>query len=174
MNTDSSRAWQTLFFRNRHLLVLTILVALSAGWFALSSLERFEDPRIVNRYPIIITPVPGASAQRIETLVTEKLEEQLQEVSEIKKMTSTSLSGVSIIVVELLEDVDKYTGEAVFAEIRDKIEEASREFPPGAGTPRFDDKRDPAAFTLIVGLTWNQDGEPQLGSPTVSPTTVAL
>jgi len=163
MNADPSRGWQTIFFRNRYLLVLTILVSLACGWFGMTSLQRFEDPRIVNRYPIIITPVPGASAKRIEALVTEKLEEQLQEVSEIKKMTSTSLAGVSIIVIELLEAVDKYTNEEVFAKIRDKMEEASREFPPGAGAPRFDDKRDPAAFTFIVGLTWNRESAPQLG-----------
>ncbi len=101
--------WQTLFLRNRYLLVVSIVVALAAGIFGVQSLQRFEDPRIVNRYPIIITPFPGASAERVETLVTEKLEDELAEVSAIKNMTSTSLSGVSIVVIELLESVDKFT-----------------------------------------------------------------
>ncbi len=111
--SDRDFSWQTLFLRNRHLLVLSIVVALAAGIFGVQSLQRFEDPRIVNRYPIIITPFPGASAERVETLVTEKLEDELAEVSAIKNMTSTSLSGVSIVVIELLESVDKFTYQEV-------------------------------------------------------------
>ncbi len=79
--------WQTLFLRNRHLLVVSIVVALAAGILGVQSLQRFEDPRIVNRNPIVITPFPGASAERVETLVTEKLEDELAEVSAIKDMT---------------------------------------------------------------------------------------
>ena len=97
-NNDTS--WLTLFLRNRHLLVVSIVVAIAAGLFAVSSLERSEDPRIVNRYPIIVTPFPGASAERVESQVTEKLEEELSEIAAIKDLTSTSLSGVSIIAIE--------------------------------------------------------------------------
>ena len=155
--------WQTLFLRNRHLLVLSIVVALAAGIFGVQSLQRLEDPRIVNRYPIIITAFPGASAERVETLVTEKLEDELAEVSAIKDMTSTSRSGVSVVVIELLESVNKYAYQEVFAEIRDKITEAARRFPDGVATPIFDDKRDPAAFSLILALSWDHASEPKLG-----------
>jgi len=156
-------SWQTLFLRNRHLLVLTIVVALAAGIFGVNSIQRFEDPRIVNRNPIIITAFPGASAERVETLVTEKLENELAEVSAIKDMTSTSLSGVSIVVIELLESTDKYTYQEIFAEIRDKIAVASQSFPEGVQPPIFDDKRDPAAFSLILSVGWDHESEPNLG-----------
>ena len=42
----------------------------------------------------------------------------------------------------------------IFAELRDKIETASRQFPAGVEPPIFDDKRDPAAFSLMVALKW--------------------
>lgn len=161
---DYSSNWQTLYLRNRHLLVLTIVVSLAAGLFGIFSLNRFEDPRIINRYPLIITPFPGASAERVETLITEKLEDELAEVSEIKKMTSTSLSGVSIIVLELADSIDSFTfQEVVFAEIRDRIRIAARQFPNGAEESVFDDKRDPAGFSLIASLTWDHESEPMLG-----------
>ncbi|MEM9598058.1 MAG: hypothetical protein AAGD06_27590, partial [Acidobacteriota bacterium] len=51
------RSLGTLFFRNGHLLTLTILVVLVAGASAFSSLPRLEDPRITNRNPLIVTPV---------------------------------------------------------------------------------------------------------------------
>ena len=68
MNTTVPQSVTTLFFRNRYLLVLSIVVILVGGLSAVFSLPRLEDPRIANRYPIIITSVPGASAERVETL----------------------------------------------------------------------------------------------------------
>ena len=75
------------------LLVLSVLVIFVAGLSAFVSMPRLEDPRIVNRNPLIVTLVPGASAERVEALVTEKLEEELQEVPEIKEIRSTSRAG---------------------------------------------------------------------------------
>ena len=153
----------TLFFRNRHLLVLAIAVILVAGFSAISSLPRLEDPRIVNRNPIIITAVPGASAERVETLVTEVLEEALQEIKTIKDIESTSRAGVSIVSVELNDDITADENQEIFSEVRDQIGDAVPLLPPEAQTPVIDDKRDPAAFTLIVAVRWTQGAEPGLG-----------
>ena len=52
----------TLFLKNKYLLVLSVLVIFVAGLSALVSMPRLEDPRIVNRNPLIVTLVPGASS----------------------------------------------------------------------------------------------------------------
>lgn len=153
----------TLFLRNRYLLALTIVVSIAAGLFAVRQMQRLEDPRITNLVPIIVTPFPGASAERVETLVTEKLEDQLAEVDSIKEMTSTSLAGVSIISIELVKSVTQSQYREIFAELRDKIETARRSFPPGVAAPIFDDKRDPAAFSLMVAVAWARTSPPRLG-----------
>ncbi|MEE4377531.1 MAG: hypothetical protein V2J55_08460, partial [Candidatus Competibacteraceae bacterium] len=67
---DRSPGIATLLIRNRHLLGLTIIILLVAGLSALLNLPRIEDPRITNRNPNILTFLPGASAARVETLVT--------------------------------------------------------------------------------------------------------
>ena len=145
------------------MLVLSILVSLAAGLFAFGKLQRFEDPRITNLYPIVVTPFPGASAERVETLVTEKLEDELAEVDSIMEMTSTSRAGVSIVSIELEKHVGPSEYREVFSEIRDKIDSAAATFPDGVGDPIFDDKRDPAAFSLMVAIGWGLDDAPQLG-----------
>lgn len=147
----------TLFYRNRHLLVLTIVVALVAGASAFMNLPRLEDPRITHRNPLIVTPVPGASAERVEALVTEKLEQELRQVDEIKDLESTSRAGVSVIAIELADEVDDKTNREVFSEIRDKIADAVPRLPPEAAPPIFDDQRDPSAFTLIMGVVDGSD-----------------
>ena len=73
----NASSFSTLFLRNRHLLGLAIVVSLAAGLFGVARMQRLEDPRITNLFPIVITSFPGASAERVETLVTEPLEDEL-------------------------------------------------------------------------------------------------
>ncbi|MEM7682229.1 MAG: efflux RND transporter permease subunit [Planctomycetota bacterium] len=153
----------TLFFRNRHLLWLAIAVILVGGLSAGMSLPRLEDPRIVNRGPLVITSMPGASAERVESQVTEVLEQALDEIAEIQDLDSTSRAGVSLISIELAPSVTARNNEQLFAEIRDKIGEASNLLPPEAADPVVDDKREAVAFTLIVGVTWDHPEPPQIG-----------
>ncbi len=154
--------WASTFLRNRQLLVLCIVVILVGGLSSLVSLPRLEDPRITNRTPLIITQVPGASAERVETLVTEPLERSLQEISAIKDIESTSTAGVSIVSIELKAEISNSQNKEIFSEIRDKVGEAREQFPPEALDPVIDDKRDPVGFTLITGVRWTAAGDPNL------------
>ena len=169
MNRTEERAakaqpFSTLFLRNRHLLTLTIVILLVAGASALATLPRIEDPRITNRNPVIVTLLPGASAKRVESRVTEKLEQRLREVSEIKEIESVSRAGVSLISLELEDRIGRGANEMVFSKIRDKLADAGRELPPDAGKPDFDDKRGAVAFGLIAAVRWNGPEEmPRLG-----------
>ena len=149
----------TRMFENRHLLMLAILLILVAGLSALFSLPRLEDPRITLRNPIILTFFPGASAERVEALVSKPLEERLREMHEIKIIESTSRAGASVISVELQDWVDKETNQQIFSKIRDKIDAEARNFPPQVSKPVFDDKRGAAAFTLLIALTPKQPSD---------------
>ncbi len=151
----------TLFYRNRHLLVLTLAILFIAGFSAYLNLPRLEDPRITNRNPIIITKMPGASAYRVETLVTEKIEDALQEIFEIKKIESVSRTGGSVIIIELEDWVGPSDNQAIFSKIRDKLREVEPELPPEASPPYFDDRRVAIAYTMIVGILWDDDSIPQ-------------
>ncbi len=153
MNIGSALA--SLFFRNRHLLVLSLAIIIVAGLSAATSLPRLEDPRIDNRFVAVFTFVPGASAERVETLVTEPLETSLQEVVAIKSIESTSTAGVSTVTIELKDEVTAATNKQIFSEIRDKVSEAEAQFPPDALEPFIDDKTEPVGFTLINGIRWN-------------------
>ena len=151
------------FTRNRHLLVLTVVLLLVAGLSALASLPRIEDPRIATRNAIIITPFPGASAARVEALVSKKIEDRLRELSEIKTIESTSRANVSLITLELQDWIDASSNEQTFARIRDRLEDAAADLPRGAGKPEFDDKRGAVAYSLILSLAWEQGGDRSLG-----------
>ena len=73
----------TLLFRHRRVFALVVLIIVSVGSSALLTIGRQEDPSITNLFATVTTPYPGASPARVEALVTEKIEEELREISEI-------------------------------------------------------------------------------------------
>ena len=160
MNPNS---FKDLFFRNGHLLGLTIAVVVLAGISALVNLPRIEDPRIATRNALVITEFPGASAERVESLVTKKLEEELREVEEIKNIDSTSRANISLISIELQDYIDGSTNEQAFSRVRDRLGDAQSLLPLGAGKPQFDDERGASAFALVVGLSVTNDDESKIG-----------
>ncbi len=153
----------TAMFHNRYLLVLIIIIVLVGGLSALINLPRLEDPRITLRNPTVITFFPGASSERVESLVTKPIEDELRELYEIKEIESTSRDGASVIAIELQDWTDASNNEQIFSKIRDRLDDAARTFPPGVLPPDFDDKRGASAFTLIVAISAQQDQTDQLG-----------
>tara|TARA_Y100000296_G_scaffold17791_1_gene21039 strand:- start:4414 stop:7560 length:3147 start_codon:yes stop_codon:yes gene_type:complete len=151
-DADKSYPWYTLFYRRGHLLILSLLILITAGLSALGSLPRIEDPRIDTRNALIITQYPGASAERVEALVSDVLEDRLREIFEIKEVKSTSRAGISIILIETQDWIDNTSNEQLFSEIRDAIGAAAESFPEGAMAPIFDEKRGATAFTLLLSL----------------------
>ena len=143
----------TTFYDNRHLLALSIVLLLVAGISALLSLPRLEDPRITLRNPLVLTFFPGASAERVEALVSKPLEETLREMHEIKHIESISRAGASAINIELQDWVDADTNQAIFSQIRDRVGATAERFPAQVNTPIFDDERGATAFTLLLALS---------------------
>ena len=128
----------TLFFRQPRLVMLALLVILSAGLSALVSIGRQEDPTITNIFATITTVFPGADPARVEALVTAKIETELRTIPEIAELSSTSATGISVISVELIETVPPETIEQLWAQVRDAVADAQREFPAGVLEPDFD------------------------------------
>ncbi|GGI67813.1 efflux RND transporter permease subunit [Shewanella gelidii] len=143
---------------NGRLTSLIIALLLVAGFGAVSSLPRSEDPHITNRFASVITQFPGASASRVESLVTEVLENQLRRLEELKLVNSTSRPGISVIQLELKDDVLETA--PVWSKARDLIADANAQLPEQARNSRLDDQIGYAS-TVILGVSWQGDGAPR-------------
>ncbi len=142
------------FYADRRLIILTLLLAVASGVSSLMVLPRMEDPIMTPRAATIVTVYPGADAERVEALVTEKIEDQLLDVPEIKKMRSQSQAGSSFLTVELRDDV--YDVAPIWSEIRGKLEDSISELPPGASRPKFEEL-DIAAYAWIGAVVWRRE-----------------
>ena len=154
--TPTSSPW-SLLYDNRRLLVMAIGLIVVGGLSSFIVLPRMEDPLLTQRAAIINTLYPGASPERVEALITEKLEDELQEIEEIKELRSSSRSGISTITIELKDNV--YAVDEVWSRVRDKIADAEPLLPDQARVPNFD-KLEVTAYASIVALQWNLPGEP--------------
>ncbi len=124
-----------LFYKNPRLAILTVFLIMAAGIGALLTLGRQEDPTLSERFAVLVTAFPGASAERVEALITEPLEKSIQELVEVKKIKSSSRSGVAVISIELK---NKFRGDKVepaWTLVREQVNKALVLLPDGAGTP---------------------------------------
>lgn len=144
-----------LFYRNPRMLFLLIGIVITLGFTAIGALPRMEDPPMKPRAATIRTVFPGATAGRVETLVTEPLEHELQEVEEIRLMRSISRRGYSMIALELQDEINDV--ETAWSKVRDKLSDAQPHLPPGASTPEFDDIRFQAT-SILISVRWESPG----------------
>ena len=87
--------------------ILTLFITI-AGVMSYNSLPKENFPDIVVPTIYINTIYAGNSPTNIENLVTKPIEKQLKSISGVKKMNSTSLQDVSIILVEFNTNVDGF------------------------------------------------------------------
>ncbi|MGD1712808.1 efflux RND transporter permease subunit [Dapis sp. BLCC M172] len=149
----------TLFYRNLRLLILTILIIVVWGVSSFLTLPRLEDPELTSRFAVITTFSSGADAEQVETLITEKIEEQLFEIEEIKTTNSTSKVGISTISIELLDSVKKANVDTVWLKIREQLNQVAPQLPAGTSQPRLEEL-EARAYTMITALIWSQDTKP--------------
>lgn len=108
------------------------MVLVIFGFIGFSYLGVREFPSVDPPIITVTTNYPGANADIIESQITERLEESINEVQGIRTMTSVSSDGRSTITVEfeLGNDMDNAAND-----IRDKVSAAVRNLPPDADPP---------------------------------------
>lgn len=109
-----------------------LLVFIIFGTIAYFTLNLNLQPDVEIPYITISTVYPGAGPKEIETLISKRMEEVISTVSQLERVESYSLDGVSIIIIEfkLGKDVN-----VANQEIKDKIDEIKNDLPEEAHDP---------------------------------------
>ncbi|MCL1080034.1 efflux RND transporter permease subunit [Parashewanella spongiae] len=120
--------------RNKVLCAIAIIVTLLAGWNAFKNMVRLEDPEFIIRQAQVITYYPGATPKQVAEEVTDPLETAIQQLAEVKEITSVSSNGKSEISVEIKYEASKSKNQlqTVWTKLRNKVNDARRSLPPGA------------------------------------------
>lgn len=140
------------FYKNVRLLILMLCLIVAWGVSAYQSLPRMEDPVLSQRMALITTEFPGASAQRVESLVSVPIEQALLGIEEIKRISTTSTVGYSTLWLELNDRVKQV--DQAWSRVRDKIADVASQLPETASVPQYH-KLETRSYTLIAALTWD-------------------
>jgi len=134
---------------NRTSIALFVIIALG-GIMTFINIPKDEDPDFTIRTALVMTQFPGASPQRVEELVTDKLEEKIRELDGLKVVRSQSMTGVSLIEVEFLDAI-KEMG-PTWQKLRNKVTDAEPSLPSEATKPVVNDEFGDV-FGMVVSLT---------------------
>jgi len=96
-------AW---FARNPVAANLLMLVLIVAGLSSLMTLKREIFPQGDSHLITVTVPYPGASPVEVEEGICTKIEESVQSVAGIKKITSSSNENVGAVTIEALREYD--------------------------------------------------------------------
>jgi len=135
--------------RNRVFMTMVVMV-LIAGVASYLGMPRSEDPGFLIRTALVQTIFPGASPERVEMLVTDKLEKTIQEIPELDFVSSQTKAGVSLVFVNIREE---YTDvRPIWDNLRRKVEKAAGELPEDVIGPVVNDEFGDV-FGSLIALT---------------------
>ncbi|MFY0536438.1 efflux RND transporter permease subunit [Nannocystis pusilla] len=102
------------------------------GLFALPRIGVEMFPSV--EFPVVTTTVvyPGADPATMESKVADPIEEALQSLSGVKRMTSRNYEGVTAVILEFELEVN---GDQAVQDVRDKVAAIERELPTGIDPP---------------------------------------
>ncbi|WP_411030668.1 efflux RND transporter permease subunit [Spongiimicrobium sp. 3-5] len=129
--------------------VLGVIILLGISLY--QSLSRDSMPPYTIRVATVVSQFPGASPERVEQLVTDKIEKVVQELPELKEVSSTSRTGLSVVNVTLKDKVAPKDLQSVWDRLRRKLN--SMGGLPSEVTPNLDDDGIGEVYGIVVGLT---------------------
>lgn len=172
----------TFFLKHTQFTVLLMLALVFVGVTSAFVIPKESAPEVKVPIAIVVTPLPGASAADVESLVTNTLERPLKSnLDNLKNITSTSAEGSSSITVEFEADADL---QVALNDLRDEVDRAKSELPNEAEDPQIiridfaaepvvtfaiaSDIPEPALFALGEDLEDELEGVSGVSSITIS------
>jgi multidrug efflux pump subunit AcrB len=113
---------------NKTIIYVIIGIILILGFSAYNSMPRESFPEIKETKIYISTPYPGNTAEDIERLIIDPLEDRLKNISNVVEIISTSQEDYGIITVEFDEEISV---ESAKQKVKDEVdgEKAGEDWP---------------------------------------------
>ena len=127
-----SKSLTGFFIRNFRFTYLIFLAIIILGAFALMNMPREADPEVKIPIAVVTTVYPGASPTDTEELLTQKIEEKVKNLENLKQYSSRSGVGFSSVTVEFNAEADLKDS---IQKLKDAVDEAQPSLPTDAEDP---------------------------------------
>ncbi len=142
------RALIKFFIQYPTLVNLFVFLLVGIGLLELSQTRSTNFPSQKVRFIDVAVPYPGATPSEVEDAITIKIEDNLEGISGIDRVTSVSRDNLATIQVELVENADP---NKLLVEVKNAIDKINN-FPSGV-EPASVERRDPMDITMSFGLS---------------------
>ncbi|MHC4914473.1 MAG: efflux RND transporter permease subunit, partial [Planctomycetota bacterium] len=112
--------------------VLTVFILVAGLYSYLFALPREAAPDVPMPLVMVTTAYEGVAPEDVETSVTMKIEKELAGLKGLKRLSSSSAEGISMITAEFNPDV---VIEDALQYVRDRVDIAKPDLPPDAEEP---------------------------------------
>ncbi|MBN1650925.1 MAG: efflux RND transporter permease subunit [Bacteroidales bacterium] len=147
-----------LALNNNRITIIAFIIVALVGIGNYFDLSRDSMPPYTIRIASVVTHFPGADPKKVETLVTDVLEEAIREMVEVKTIESESRTGLSVITVKLNDNISQEELQPVWDELKSKVAEVRPNLPQNIFDPIVKDKDIGTVFGIILGV--QSDGVP--------------
>ncbi|REL24867.1 AcrB/AcrD/AcrF family protein [Rhodohalobacter sp. SW132] len=121
-----------LTIKNRTVILVLTAILVVAGAYSYSAIPKESNPSVEIPIFIVNTVYPGISPSDMESLVTQPIERELQGITGVKEIVSTTTESFSSVVVEFELDVSI---DVASQRVRERVDLARNEIPPEAEEP---------------------------------------
>jgi multidrug efflux pump subunit AcrB len=132
--TSTSLNVACYFVEHRHISWVLFAAVVAWGIWAYQTMPKHKDPDIIVRQVAVVTPWAGQSAEKVEQLVTRKIEEKIAQNIRASELKSKSRPGLSVIYAEVDDRVQDTAKE--FDDIKIKLDSLT-DLPEGAGPIQY-------------------------------------
>ncbi len=146
--------WASFFIERYRIVYLLIVAVIVVGLSSYFTLPRELQPEITLPYGRVLTLYTGAAPVEVETLVTNKIEAQMDSVEDVKTLTSYSGFGYSLVWLEFEQGVDM---EKKVTEMREALSGIQSEIPDAAEIPSVSSIKTNNSPIMILNVSGEYD-----------------
>ena len=128
----NGREMEKLSVKKPFTVLVAVVMVLMLGFVSLTKMQTNLLPDVSTPYLMVVTVYPGASPERVESEVSDVMENALGTVSGVETITATSAENYNLLLMQFNEDTDM---NSALVKVSNKIDQTTASLPSSCLTP---------------------------------------
>ena len=112
--------------------LVAVIMVLMLGFVSISNMQTNLLPDVNTPYLMVVTVYPGASPERVESEVSDVMQNALGTVAGVEKVTATSAENYSLLLLQFSDDTDM---NSAMVKVSNKVDQTTASLPSSCLTP---------------------------------------
>ena len=112
--------------------LVAVIMVLMLGFVSISNMQTNLLPDVNTPFLMVVTVYPGASPERVESEVSDVMQNALGTVAGVEKVTATSAENYSLLLMQFSDDTDM---NSAMVKVSNKVDQTTASLPSSCLTP---------------------------------------